>query len=195
MNGKMIRLMMTMLALSFGMIGVASAQDGLSPSIVFVDLDSVFTNYNKTKTAEAQLKEQADEIKGERSAMIQQFETVEADYKALRAQAQNTALSEDARNQKRAEAEDKLIEVRDLESKIRRLEESAQRKIEEQSRRARKRLVDEINVIIREYALTKNYTAIIDISGESLNGVPTVVFYNPNLDITAEVIAMVNNKQ
>lgn len=195
MNGNMIRLMMMVVVMSFGMTGMALAQDGQSPPIVFVDLDSVFTNYNKTKTAEAQLKEQADEIKGERSAMIQQFEKVEADYKALRAQAQNTALSEDARNQKRAEAEDKLIEVRDLESKIRRLEESAQRKIEEQSRRARKRLVDEINVIIREYAITKNYTAIIDISGESLNGVPTVVFYNPNLDITAEVISMVNNKQ
>lgn len=195
MNGSMKCMMMVVLALNFGMIGMASAQDVQSPSIVFVDLDSVFTNYNKTKTAEAQLKEQADEIKSERSAMIQQFEQVEADYKALRAQAQNTALSEDARNQKRAEAEDKLIEVRDAESKIRRLEESAQRKIEEQSRRARKRLVDEINVIVREYALTKNYTAIIDVSGESLNGVPTVVFYNPNLDITAEVISMVNNKQ
>jgi outer membrane protein len=194
MNGSMIRVMLAVLAIHGGAVGVVTAQEVQATSIVFVDLDSVFTNYNKTKTAEAQLKEQADEIKSERSAMIQQFEKVEADYKALRAQAQNTALSEDARNLKRAEAEDKLIEVRDSENKIRRLEESAQRKIEEQSRRARKRLVDEINVIIREYALTKNYTAIIDVSGESLNGVPTVVFYNPNLDITAEIISMVNSK-
>lgn len=173
----------------------ASAQEAAVPAVVFVDLDSVFTNYYKTKTAEAQLKEQADEIKTERAALIKQFETVEADYKALRGQAQNTALSEDARNLKRAEAEDKLIEVRDMEGKIRRLEESAQRKIDEQSRRARKRLVDEINGIIREYALTRNYTAIIDISGESLNGVPTVVYYNPNLDITAELIELVNSKE
>jgi outer membrane protein len=173
----------------------ASAQEAAVPSVVFVDLDSVFTNYHKTKTAEAQLKEQADEIKAERAGLIKQFEIVEADYKALRGQAQNTALSEDARNLKRAEAEDKLIEVRDMEGKIRRLEESAQRKIDEQSRRARKRLVDEINGIIREYALTRNYTAIIDISGESLNGVPTVVYYNPNLDITAELIELVNSKE
>lgn len=173
----------------------ASAQEAAVPSVVFVDLDSVFTNYHKTRTAEAQLKEQADEIKAERAALIKQFEVVEADYKALRGQAQNTALSEDARNLKRAEAEDKLIEVRDMEGKIRRLEESAQRKIDEQSRRARKRLVDEINGIIREYALGRNYTAIIDISGESLNGVPTVVYYNPNLDITAELIALVNSKE
>jgi outer membrane protein len=161
----------------------------------FIDLDSVFTNYHKTKVAEAQLKDQADEIKAERKTMIEQFETVQADYQALRAQAQNTALSEDARNMKRGEAEEKLIEVRDMESKIRRLEESAQRRIDDQSRRARKRLVDEINLIIRDYAFTKNYTAIIDTSGESLNGVPTVVFYNPNLDITAEITALVNAKK
>lgn len=177
-----------------GMAEPVQAQEARSPAIVFVDLDSVFTNYHKTKSAEAQLKEQADEIKTERKALIDQFEKVEADYKALRAQAQNTALSEDARNLKRSEAEDKLIEVRDMEGKIRRLEESAQRRIDEQSRRARKRLVDEINGIIREYAVEKGYTAIIDISGESLNGVPTVVFYDQELDITTELISVVNNK-
>jgi len=170
----------------------SQAQDS---GIVFVDLDSVFTNYHKTKLAEAQLKEQADQIKGERKELIDQFEKLQGLYQSLRTQAQNTALNEDARNLKRAEAEDKLIEVRDMEGKIRRLEESAQRKIDEQSRRARKRLVDEINGIIREYALTRGFTAIIDHSGESLNGVPSVVFYNPKLDITAEIISLVNSKK
>jgi outer membrane protein len=164
-------------------------------SMAFVDLDSVFTNYHKTKLAESQLKTQADEIKAERKDLITQFEKMQADYQVVRSQAQNTALNDDARTAKRAEAEDKLIEVRDMEGKIRRLEESAQRRIDEQSRRARKRLVDEINEIIRGFALSRGYTAIIDTSGESLNGVPTVVFYNPNLDITAELIALVNAQQ
>ncbi|HMP89170.1 MAG TPA: OmpH family outer membrane protein [Kiritimatiellia bacterium] len=163
--------------------------------IVFVDLDSVFTNYNKTKLAEAQLKEQADQIKSERKDLIDGLESLQAQYQALRAQAQNPALNDDARNQRRSEAEDKLVEVREMESRIRRLEESAQRRIDEQSRRARKRLVEEINSMIRDYALLKGYTAIIDHSGESLNGVPTVVFYNPKLDITADIITLVNSKK
>ena len=161
-------------------------------SLAFVDLDSVFTNYHKTKLAEAQLKEQADELKAERKDLIAKFEEIQGQYQALRTQAQSTALNEDARNLKRSAAEEKLIEVRDMESKIRRLEESAQRKIDEQSRRARKRLVEEINQIVREHAIKKGYTAIIDTSGESLNGVPTVVYYNTQLDITEEIIALVN---
>lgn len=184
-----------LIAVSLAPAVAFSEEEQQQGGFVFIDLDSVFTNYHKTKVAEAQLKDQADEIKEERKGMIEQFESIQAAYQTLRSQAQNTALNEDARNQKRAEAEEKLIEVRDMESKIRRLEESAQRRIDEQSRRARKRLVDEINVIIREFALSKNYTAIIDISGESLNGVPTVVYYNPNLDITAKITELVNAKK
>lgn len=171
---------------------VASFAQGARTDIVFINLDSVFTNYTKTKVAEAQLKEQADEIKAERKELIAQLDGLRSQYEALRAQAQSTALNEDARALKRSEAEEKLIELRDMESKVRRLEESAQRKMDDQSKRARKRLVDELNVIINKYAEDKNLTAIIDTSGESLNGVPTVVFYKPELDITAEIIALVN---
>jgi outer membrane protein len=178
----------------FMMTAPAQAQEGQG-GIMFVDLDSVFTNYYKTKAAEEQLKEQAEEIKAERRQMIEKFEKIQSDYQALRTQAQSSALNEDARNQKRAEAEEKLIEVRDMETRIRRLEESAQRRIDEQSRRARKRLVDEINVIIRDHATSRGYLAIVDTSGESLNGVPTVVFYNPKFDITTELITLVNSKR
>ncbi|HMO50903.1 MAG TPA: OmpH family outer membrane protein [Kiritimatiellia bacterium] len=188
-------MMMAVLVAGCAAFGPAVNAQEVQSGIVFVDLDSVFTNYHKTRAAEAQLKEQADEIKAERKVLIEQLEKAQADYQALRTQAQSTALNEDARNQRRAEAEEKLIEVRDMETKIRRLEETAQRRIDEQSRRARKRLVDEINGIIREYAMTRGYQAIIDTSGESLNGVPTVVFYNPKFDITSEIITLVNSKR
>lgn len=179
--------------LATGIYSQAVAQD-LRNGIVFVDLDAVFTNYYKTRAAEAQLKEQADEIKDERKALIDQLEDLQAEYQAIRSQAQSSALNEEAQNQKRAQAEEKLIEVRDMESKIRRLEESAQRRMDDQSRRARKRLVEEINEIVREHALAKGYMAIIDRSGESLNGVPTVVYYNPELDVTSEIIGIINNR-
>lgn len=172
----------------------ASAQEAQG-GIVFVDMDSVFTNYYKTKDAEAQLKEQADEIKAEREALVAQAEKLREQYNTLRNQAQSSALNEDARTLKRAAAEDKLLELKDAETKVRRLEESAQRRIEEQSRRARKRLVDEINVVIREHAATRGYMAIIDTSGSTLNGLPSVIYYNPRYDVTAEIIALVNKRR
>jgi len=177
---------------------VASAAPSMAQEseakIVFVNLDSVFTNYNKTKLAEAQLKEQSDEIKAELQELVDQLEKVQADYQGMKNQAQSTALSEDARSAKRAEAEEKLVELRDMENKIRRTEESAKRRMEEQSRRTQKRLVEEMNQLIREYAIARGYEAIIDSSGNTLNGLPAVVFFNPKLDVTEEIIYIVNKK-
>jgi len=177
---------------------VASAAPSMAQEseakIVFVNLDSVFTNYNKTKLAEAQLKEQSDEIKAELQELVDQLEKVQADYQGMKNQAQSSALSEDARSAKRAEAEEKLVELRDMENKIRRTEESAKRRMEEQSRRTQKRLVEEMNQLIREYAIARGYEAIIDSSGNTLNGLPAVVFFNPKLDVTEEIIYIVNKK-
>jgi len=170
-----------------------SAQEVQGP-IVFVDLDSVFTNYYKTRDAEAQLKVQAEEIKSEREGLIKGLEKLREEYAALKSQSQSAALNDEARNVKRAQAEDKLLEMRDAESKITRMEETAQRRINEQSRRARTTLIEEINVIIKEHASARGYLAIIDTSGSSLNGVPSVVYYNPKYDVTAEIISRVNAK-
>ncbi len=163
--------------------------------IMFINLDSVFTNYYKTKDAEAELKVQSYEFMEERQQKISELETLQGDYEALRGQAQSAALNEEARGAKRAEAEDKLLEMRSLENDIRQREQAAQRRMDEQSRRVRTRLIGEINEIIQNHALTRGYHAIIDYSGNSLNGVPTVVFYNPKYDITAEIIGMLNARR
>ena len=59
----------------------------------------------------------------------------------------------------------------------------------------RKRIVDEILETIQIYARNQMYTAVLDASGQSLNGVPTVVFAEPRVDITGDVIAMLNRGQ
>lgn len=194
----MRRSMVMMLALVMvnGAVGLEQARaQERQGEIMFIDLDSVFTNYYKTKDAEAELKVQADAFKAERDQKISELESLQKDYESLRGQAQSAVLNEEARNTRRAEAEDKLLQIRSIESDIRQREQAAQRRMDEQSRRVRTRLVDEINEIIKNHALTRGYLAIIDYSGNSLNGVPTVIFYNPKYDITAEIIGMLNARQ
>jgi len=185
--------MMTAVFLLAGFLlpGTALAQ-GTRSDIAFIHLDNVFTNYNKTKLAEAQLKEDADEVKQNRGALIENLKTLRDDHKALQAQTKSAALNDKARAKKRSEAEEKLIEIKALENRIGKLEDAARRKFDEQSRRARKRLVDEINAVVEQYAKEKELTAVIDISGESLNGVPTVVYHREDLDITDSIIKLIN---
>ncbi|MCB1102733.1 MAG: OmpH family outer membrane protein, partial [Kiritimatiellae bacterium] len=85
-----------------------------------------------------------------------------------------------------------LVEIKDDEAKIRRFDESRQRKLDEQSLRMRRRLIGEINEKIAAYARDQGYSGVVDSSGMSMNGVPILVYVDPNLDITARVIDVLN---
>ncbi len=160
--------------------------------IISVDLDKVFNEFYKTKLADAQLKEQAEEFKEERKTLVTNFKAMQDEFNSARDEAQNTGLSEDVRNQKRAEAEEKLVEIREQESKIRRFDESRQKQLDEQSRRMRKRLIDEISEVVQTYARQQGFSTVIDSSGDSLNGVSIVVYNDPRNDITDAVIELLN---
>ena len=178
--------------LLMGFTGRASAQASSAPAIVYVNLDKVFEEFYKTKLADGQLKEQADQYREERTKMVDDFKKLQDDFKAARDEAQDTALSEDARNVRRSVAEEKLVELRETENKIRRFEESRRRQLDEQTRRVRSKLVDEIKETITKLAQERGYTAVLDASGENLNGVSTVLYHLPKSDITAELVNLLN---
>lgn len=173
-------------------LGLAGLSYGQEPKTVFVDLDKTFNEFYKTKLADAQLKTQAEEFKAERKKLVDDFKKLQEGFDRLREEAQNTALNEEVRNQKKSEAEEKLVEIREQESKIRRFDESRQKQLDEQSRRMRNRLVEEIQEVVKIYARKENVLAVVDSSANSLNGVPFVIYADAKRDITATVINELN---
>ncbi len=163
--------------------------------IVFVNLDRAFTEYYKTKLADTQLKEQAEDFNGERKKLVDEYEKLQADFTAVRDEAQNTALSDDVRAEKRNLAEEKLVDVRECESKIRRFDESRRKQLDDQSRRMRKRIVDEIRATLESYARTQGYQAVIDSSGQSFNGVELILYTDAKIDITDALLGLLNKGQ
>jgi outer membrane protein len=173
-------------------LAVPAQAQVVSAGIVFADLESVFTNFYKTRTANDQLQDQIAEMRSERETMIANYEALQEAYQATRDRALSTALNEDTRAGLRREAEEKLVEVRDQETRIRRFDEMSQKRLDEQSLRMRRRLLEEINEKIAAFAKEKGYQAILDTSGLTMNGVPPVVYVDPRHDITALLIAMLN---
>jgi len=162
------------------------------PRLAFIDLARVFNEYSKTKTADAQLKAQADEFNAERKELIAEYEKLQEEFNKLRDAAQNPALNVDAAEQKKSEAEDKLVEIREYESKIRRFDESRRKQLDDQSRRMRKNIVEEMRKIIEEYARTQGFIAVMDSSGQSLNGVESLLYVDPKYDITDAILDQLN---
>ena len=163
--------------------------------IVFVNMDRLFGEFYKTKLADTQLKEQANQVMEERKKMMTDFEKLQQDFNKLRDDAQNTALNEDVRTQRRNAAEEKLVEVRDYESKIRRFDDTRSKQMKDQQQRMRKRIVDEIRDTIQAYARNQMYSAVMDTSGLTANGVEEVLYVEPRVDITNEIIDVLNRSR
>ncbi|HNR94491.1 MAG TPA: OmpH family outer membrane protein [Kiritimatiellia bacterium] len=160
--------------------------------MVFVNLNRVFEEYHKTEMANKQLKAQADEFSAERSGKIKEFEELQAAFDAARDDSQNPALSAEARDAKRDEAEEKLIEIRRKEKEIRKYEETRKKQLMDTERRVRNRIVGEIRDAIKAYAIEQAYSAVIDSSGQSLNAVESIVYHDPRLEITDQILEILN---
>jgi len=163
--------------------------------IAFVDLDKVFNEFYKTKLADAQLKEQVEDFQSERKQMHGEYLKLQEEFNKLREQSTSMLLADEERTRLTNEAAEKLSAIRQMENKLRATDESRRKQVEEQGRRMRKRISDEIMENVRAYATTQGLDAVIDSSGQSLNGVPAVIYAHSRVDITETMIEYLNKRQ
>lgn len=163
--------------------------------VVFVDLDRVFSEFYKTKLADAQLKEQIEDLREERQEVYDEFVQLQKDFNRLRDESTKSALSEEERQKLTRDASDKLQSIREYENKLRRMDESRRKQVEEQGRRMRKRIVDDIRETVSSYADAQGFDAVLDTSGQSLNGVDIVLYSNARVDVTDTIIELLNKSQ
>ncbi len=180
-----------MVMVAIGMSATAGWSQELE-RIAFVDMERVFAEYYKTKRADTRLKQQAEEFNTERKDLIAVLRELEESFNSARQEAQDQTLSEEARDRKRSEAEDNLVKLREKENDIRSFEESRRKQLEEQGKRMRTRIVDEISRVLAKFAQDRDLFSVIDSSGPSMNQVPVFLYTEAKADITDEVLAILN---
>jgi outer membrane protein len=167
--------------------GVRAAQD-----IVYIDLQEVFKQFYKTQLAQDQIKQQADDIKLEREDMEFRIKEIKTEVEVLRTDSRDDTLSDEIRAGKRSQLEEKLVELQKDEQEMIDFEKIRMQQLEQQNTRMSRKLFDEIQEAINEYAKEKVYTSVSDRSAQSRAGMQMVLYVNPKADITAEVLAVLN---
>ena len=170
------------------MAGTGRAAD----EVVFIDLQEVFRQFYKTQLAQDQMRQQADDIKMERDTIGKELEAMKADVDKLRADARDEALSEEVRENKRNQLEEKLVEMQQKEQDLADFEKLRTEQLDQQNTRQTKKLFDEIQDVIIKYSKVQGYVTVIDRSAKSRVGTSVFVYTNPKYDITAEVLAVLN---
>ena len=176
------------LALATVAASVASAGAAAELKIATVDLDKVFTAHPKTQAAEAELKKSEEGVQEEMDQIVAEGRGLQEAVAKLREAAKNPLLTEEARLQKRDEAEEKLTELQEFELRARRTQETKLKQMREKVLKSRQAIVDELMAAVNHFAEAGGYDLVLDKSGMTMNAVPMVAYSNPALDVTDKLI-------
>jgi len=161
-----------------------------------VDLNKVFNDYYKTKDVDADLKEQMNKFRKERDDQMNNHRALVDQIKGLQTSAQDPALGDAAKKEKQAKFEEKVKEAQVREKEMREYESQTGRLIQETSQRQRKRIVDEITVVVQSTAKAGTYDLVIDKSGLTLNGTSAFLYVSDKLpDLSDQVVKALNATQ
>jgi outer membrane protein len=163
-----------------------------------IDLHKVFDNYWKTKQADAALKDRAADIEKEHKSMLDDWKKAKEEYQSLLTEANNQTFSLEEREKRKKSAEDKFKQIKESEDAITQYERQARTTLEEQKKRMRDSILDEIRTTINAKAKAAAYALVVDVSAESGNGgpgtpgTPVFLYCSNENDITDTVLSQLN---
>jgi outer membrane protein len=157
-----------------------------------VDMNKTFREYNKTKDAEAKINDAKNQAKKEYDERADAYKKALDDVNNLNKQLEAPALSADAKAQKAKERDDKISNIKNMEREITEFRQTRERQLQEQALRMREGIVKEITDVVNDHVKSNNLDLVFDKSGNSLNGVPVLMFSQPTVDFTDQVIKVLN---
>jgi Skp family chaperone for outer membrane proteins len=157
-----------------------------------VDMNRTFREYNRTKDAEAKINDAKNQAKMEYDERADAYKKALDDINNLNKQLEAPALSADAKAQKAKERDDKISNIKNMEREITEFRQTRERQLQEQALRMREGIVKEITDVVMDKVKAGNLDLVFDKSGNSLNGVPVIMYSRDSVDFTNDVITVLN---
>ena len=179
-------------ALCVALFSLFCAVHAAETKIAVIDMDQIFQSYYKTKIADSTLKQQAEIYKGWVKKLNESLTKLEEEFKVVRDASQNIALSASERETKRFEAQKKYREVREKQVEIEQYTAEKTQQYKQLETQKRDAILEEIAKEVKRRATLEGYVLVIDKSGKTLNGIPSLIYFSPSIDITDPVLTELN---
>jgi len=160
--------------------------------IAVINMQKAFQEYEKAKTIQIKLTQQTEVFNEYSSQLQQQYQNLRKQYEAARDDSQNIAYSGAERENKRRKAQQLYESLMLKEQEINSYKESRTTQIRDMFAKMREEVLDEIRKAVHNKAVLEGYTVVLDCSGNALDDVGFVIYYQPNLDITESIIQELN---
>ncbi len=173
-------------------LAVAAAAAQAEVRVGIVDLRKVFDGYFKTKDADSKIKEEAATLEKNAKSMLEDYKKANDEYKNLMESANDPAVSADEKQKRKKAAEDKLLEIRNLEQQVQTYQRQSEATLLEKRRRMRDQILRDIRETVVSKAKTLGLSLVVDTAAESVNQTPVILFSNGENDLTEDLLKQLN---
>jgi outer membrane protein len=181
------------LLLTLALLGSAPGlQAQTPPKILIIDLGKIFANHwkilqeqTKMSADEAVAQKELDRIGHEGEALVEQLKELDETTKSP------TASSE-AKSRAMAEAQTKSQEVQRKKEEQNEFAQKVSQELRQRINSFKTVMYEEISKTAGEVAKRHGATLLLDKSGPTMAGISNIVYYDPSLEITDEVLVEVN---
>jgi outer membrane protein len=180
------------LLLGLALLVAAAPSRGADTKIGQVDLKKIFEGFYKTKAADTQLKERANDSEKVLKGMVDDFTKAQEEYKKTVDSSTDQSVSADERDKRKKNAETKLLELQEIQRSVQQFRSQTQTTLDEQKKRMRDEILKAIRDVIDSKSKKAGYTLVFDTAAESVNQTQVILYNSGNNDFTDEVLAEIN---
>jgi len=173
-----------------GLCSVAAAQPALK--VVTVDMNRLLKDYYKSAEATAKLQEAGKKAEEQIEIMNKQGKELIDQFKEMEEQSKSLLLSAEARNKATEDAKAKFEEIQRKDQDVKSFAANTQRALQQRTGTTIQLLLEEIQKVAIDLAKKRGGTVLLDKSGPSQLGIPSILFADSAYDITEEVLAEIN---
>ena len=185
---NMLRITLMASLFLLGGAGLANAQVKFGT----VDMNKVFSEYYKTKDAQAKYAEAEKAANDDLNGRVEVLKKSMQEINQINAEIEKPELSKEAHDAKLKDQQAKIAAARTLDKEIADFRTAKQKGLQDQFLRMRKDIVDDIMKSVNDLVRAKAYDIVFDKSGLSAGAVPVVLYSRDDLDFSQDLITTLN---
>jgi len=163
-----------------------------APKILVVDLAKLFDNHWKTQEQQAKLKADGAKAQDQIAALQKDGNALVDQFKELDEQSKNPTATAEAKAKAQTDAQKLYDQIQQKRSELNSFAQNTQSTLRQRFETFKTLMIEEISKTAVDIAKKKGATFLLDKSGPTLVGVSNILYFDPSLDITDEVMAELN---
>jgi outer membrane protein len=191
---KKLQILLASLLLSLVSVSGAYAQTA-AVRLATVDMGRLFEGYFRTAEAQERFQNAVEQAQAQAERMVTEGNALVEEYRRMLEEANNPALSAEARQRIESEAERKAQTIREKEREAQQFQMNTQRALQQRQMNHRQLMMDEIRQVVATIAREKGATLVLDSTVNVAHGGSAVIFSDPSFDITEETLQELNKNQ